>query len=156
MTSASASTATSNTISVRPLPPSPIPSTPLGSCTGSGTGRLLTDSNQPMAAKTPLTDQQVAFFNGLPPPPPPPLKSNFVTGINGNMPSVGSGLTPLSIPSIRPPGVNVASAATGGNGGGPMRRRVSDKTALPISTGMPILMAGCVWKLTYRNILCAS
>jgi hypothetical protein len=92
-----------------------------------------------MAAKTSLIDQQVTFFNGLPPmpppPPPPPVKSNFAAGINGTVPNVGSGLTPLSIPSIRPPGVNVASASAGGSGGGPMRRRVSDKTALPISTG---------------------
>jgi hypothetical protein len=67
--------------------------------------------------------------------PPPQVKSNFVPGINGNASGVGGGLTPLSIPSIRPPGVNAGSAAAGGGGGGPMRRRVSDKTALPISTG---------------------
>ena len=108
----------------------------------------LTTSQQPQQQQQTLTDQPPSRLtlpaNSAPPPPPPPFGLGLIAiGPHtsfGSVPTApgsdtvsADGGAALNVPIIRPS--QSATTTTGVAGGGPIRRRVSDKTSFPISTG---------------------
>lgn len=105
-------------------------------------------STQQLQQQPPVTEPVTASpsVSAPPPPPPPPFglgliavgpHTSFATvpmAPTSDTASTG-GATALNIPMIR----QSSSGASGTAGGGAIRRRVSDKTALPISAGDVLL-----------------